>query len=64
MHNSKEISALSTQTDHLQTSITPAQNMTIDTKTLFTCGNVVYIQHHGECYLLRRTRNGKLILTK
>lgn len=32
--------------------------------TLFAAGNEVLIQHHGEQYRLRRTRNGKLILTK
>ena len=32
--------------------------------TLFATGNEVLIQHHGEQYRLRRTRNGKLILTK
>jgi len=32
--------------------------------TLFSHGNEVFIQHQGEQYRLRRTRNGKLILTK
>ncbi|SFK12119.1 Hemin uptake protein HemP [Nitrosomonas aestuarii] len=64
MHNSEKIPALSTQIDNIQTPITPQQKMAIDTKTLFAYGNVVYLQHQGECYLLRRTRNGKLILTK
>ncbi|WP_256250709.1 hemin uptake protein HemP [Nitrosomonas sp. Nm51] len=42
----------------------PAQNLAIDSNSLFAHNNVVYIQHHGECYLLRQTRSGKLILTK
>ncbi|MDP1557464.1 MAG: hemin uptake protein HemP [Nitrosomonas sp.] len=40
------------------------QNTPIDSNTLFAHGDVVFIQHQGEQYLLRRTRNGKLILTK
>ena len=32
--------------------------------TLFSHGDEVFIQHQGEQYRLRRTRNGKLILTK
>jgi hemin uptake protein HemP len=31
---------------------------------LFLRGDEVLIQHQGEQYRLRRTRNGKLILTK
>ncbi|SET15085.1 Hemin uptake protein HemP [Nitrosospira multiformis] len=31
---------------------------------LFSHGDEVFIQHQGEQYRLRRTRNGKLILTK
>ncbi|WP_292955246.1 hemin uptake protein HemP [Nitrosomonas sp.] len=40
------------------------QNLAIDSSLLFGHGDVVYIQHNGGCYLLRRTRSGKLILTK
>ena len=32
--------------------------------SLFSQGDEVFIQHRGEQYRLRRTRNGKLILTK
>ena len=32
--------------------------------SLFSHGDEVFIQHQGEQYRLRRTRNGKLILTK
>ena len=32
--------------------------------SLFSHGDEVFIQHKGEQYRLRRTRNGKLILTK
>ncbi|MCB1984356.1 MAG: hemin uptake protein HemP [Burkholderiales bacterium] len=42
----------------------PVQGKIIDSSTLFTQGNIVLIQHRGDCYVLRRTRNGKLILTK
>lgn len=31
---------------------------------LFQGGNIVWIEHEGERYTLRRTRQGKLILTK
>jgi len=40
------------------------ENRTIDSNALFKNGDVVFIQHRGERYSLRRTRNGKLILTK
>ena len=40
------------------------QNKRIYSDTLFLHGDEVFIQHRGEQYRLRRTRNGKLILTK
>lgn len=40
------------------------QNKRIYSDTLFSDGDEVFIQHRGEQYRLRRTRNGKLILTK
>ena len=36
----------------------------IHSDSLFLCGDEVLIQHQGGHYRLRRTRNGKLILTK
>lgn len=36
----------------------------IRSDALFLNGNEVLIQHQGAHYRLRRTRNGKLILTK
>ncbi|ABI58984.1 MULTISPECIES: hemin uptake protein HemP [Nitrosomonas] len=36
----------------------------ISSKTLFGIGNEILIQHRGEQYHLRLTRNDKLILTK
>lgn len=36
----------------------------ISSESLFVAGNEVLIQHQGQQYRLRRTRNGKLILTK
>jgi hemin uptake protein HemP len=36
----------------------------VDSNTLFSDVDQVFIQHRGEQYLLRRTRHGKLILTK
>lgn len=42
----------------------PSENRILDSNTLFTNGDVVFIKHRGEKYSLRRTRNGKLILTK
>ena len=42
----------------------PGPSRSIRSETLFSEGNEVYIQHRGEQYLLRHTRNGKLILTK
>jgi hemin uptake protein HemP len=40
------------------------RNRRIFSDTLFSHGDEVFIQHQGEQYRLRRTRNGKLILTK
>ena len=40
------------------------RNRRIYSDTLFSHGDEVFIQHQGEQYRLRRTRNGKLILTK
>lgn len=39
-------------------------NQPISSDSLFAASNEVLIQHQGEYYRLRRTRNGKLILTK
>jgi hemin uptake protein HemP len=39
-------------------------NKTIHSDTLFADGDVVFIQHEGAQYRLRRTRDGKLILSK
>lgn len=36
----------------------------IDSRTLFRNADVVHIDHQGFTYTLRKTRNGKLILTK
>ncbi len=36
----------------------------IDSRTLLGGGNVVMIEHAGSNYVLRMTRNNKLILTK
>ena len=40
------------------------RNRRIFSDTLFSEGDEIFIQHQGEQYRLRRTRNGKLILTK
>jgi len=40
------------------------QNKPIYSDALFSHGDEVFIQHRGEQYRLRRTRSGKLILTK
>ena len=40
------------------------RNRRIYSDCLFSHGDEVFIQHQGEQYRLRRTRNGKLILTK
>jgi hemin uptake protein HemP len=36
----------------------------VDSAALFATHNIVLIEHDGEIYTLRKTRNGKLILTK
>jgi hemin uptake protein HemP len=40
------------------------QNKPIYSDALFSHGDEVFIRHRGEQYRLRRTRSGKLILTK
>jgi hemin uptake protein HemP len=40
------------------------KNRRLYSEFLFSQGDEVFIQHQGEEYRLRRTRNGKLILTK
>lgn len=42
----------------------PAGNPVYPSQRLFQGGNTVWIDHEGERYTLRRTRQGKLILTK
>ena len=37
---------------------------TIDSESLFDDSDIVLIEHKGEVYTLRKTRKGKLILTK
>ena len=49
---------------NLQNPAMPNKNSLIYSNLLFAHGDVVLIQHQGEQYCLRRTRNGKLILTK
>lgn len=49
----------SPQTPSIMNKQTPIQS-----DSLFKDNNVVLIQHHGEYYRLRRTRQDKLILTK
>ncbi|MDA8095387.1 MAG: hemin uptake protein HemP [Betaproteobacteria bacterium] len=40
------------------------RDVTIRSETLFAAGDEVLIDHQGQHYRLRRTRAGKLILTK
>ncbi len=42
----------------------PDQSRSIYSEVLFSQGDEIFIQHQGAQYRLRRTRNGKLILTK
>ncbi len=42
----------------------PGQPRRVASEALFGGGSVVLIDHEGETYSLRRTRLGKLILTK
>ena len=58
------LNSIPESTTQLQEFATPNQNMPIPSKLLFAHGNVVQIQHQNDQYYLRRTRNGKLILTK
>ena len=59
----KTLTAPVTQTDK-PTFAMLDRNRRIYSDTLFSHGDEVFIQHQGEQYRLRRTRNGKLILTK
>lgn len=42
----------------------PATKTVIDSRQLFRHGSTVYIDHAGQRYVLRVTRENKLILTK
>jgi hemin uptake protein HemP len=44
--------------------VTVDRTRPIPSDALFLSGNEALIQHQGKHYRLRRTRNGKLILTK
>jgi hemin uptake protein HemP len=58
-------SKMNLQTTHEpRPSIVRDANKPINSDSLFAEGNEVIIQHQNEQYRLRRTRNGKLILTK
>lgn len=48
----------------LRLSPTPAGPRRLNSESLFGRGIEVIIQHGGQEYRLRRTRNGKLILNK
>lgn len=52
------------KTTNLQTLATINKQSPIKSDILFKNSNIVLIQHHGEYYRLRRTRQDKLILTK
>lgn len=41
-----------------------AHKLVLNSRQLFRDGDIVYIEHEGERYQLRRTRENKLILTK
>ena len=38
--------------------------ISVDSQSLLGCNGKIIIYHHGEQYLLRQTKSGKLILTK
>jgi hemin uptake protein HemP len=42
----------------------PTPDGRIDSASLFGDAEIILIEHHGETYVLRKTRKGKLILTK
>ena len=42
----------------------PRTTMQLDSETLFGTNEVILIDHEGTTYKLRKTRLGKLILTK
>ena len=58
------LNSIPESTTQIQEFATPNQNMPIPSQLLFVHGDVVLIQHQNYQYYLRRTRNGKLILTK
>lgn len=56
--------AASQRSDHLQRNAPPSAHRTINVRSLLGDDQLVMIEH-GECrYILRLTRNNKLILTK
>jgi len=58
------LNSIPVSTTNQQKLMTSNQKSPISSNTLFADGDVVLIQHQEDQYFLRRTRNGKLILTK
>jgi len=53
-----------TPTESPEHARTPARERTISSQTLFGSARQVVIVHNGDRYILRLTRQGKLILNK
>ncbi|MCF8151385.1 MAG: hemin uptake protein HemP [Burkholderiaceae bacterium] len=52
------------ETENKQVSPAPASPLPLDSAALLGCRDEIEISHQGATYRLRRTRQGKLILTK
>lgn len=65
MGRDKIIRPASSEKDSLDTPVGGAESLPVfSTRTLFAGATEILIQHNGDTYRLRITRNGKLILNK
>lgn len=60
----REVEATASGALHLHQDAPLEPGLQLDSRRLLQGQREVLIRHGGECYRLRHTRNGKLILTK
>ncbi len=64
-NSTRELSGIASEVDPVDpVSAAVDCSKPIQSDTLFSDGDIVFIEHQGARYVLRRTRDGKLILSK
>mgnify|MGYP001553637958 CR=1 FL=1 len=64
MNSSEETRATGTAGSESQANLTTLLPKVVKFSDLARCGEEIWIENEGQLYRLRRTRQGKLILTK